>query len=438
MPGQSPRWRKKYKGKAYYFPLKDGETKQSSYQRAYAEWLELKARIDAEAKQAEQSRQQRAKRELARVEEQLKHETRDRLHRLVAPMVDQVTMQSGKVDMVAARAFYDYAKHGEVMPEQNGGGPAPNSVGKAIDAFLGHKRTQAEAQQRSLNRYDVLRQQLWHFRDWLGSDKPIDALDESCLRSYYEYLIKQISQQQYSSKTASEMLSALKQFIRWAWQHGYCSLPRNLDSKDLHIAVKQEPIKTVSVDTVKLILSKASDKTKLYVLLMLNCGMTQKDISDLRPDEVDWKRGRIQRVRSKTDNHEAVPVVDYPLWHETWQLIKTHGNQQGERVFLNKDGKPLKSDYIKTNGRRAQNDAIKNAFFRLTKRKDMMNALQGVSLKQLRASAASLLGSHPEFQRYAQHFLGHSPRSVADKHYVTPSQQQFDNAIKWLGEQYDQ
>ena len=52
---------------------------------------------------------------------------------------------------------------------------------------------------------------------------------------------------------------------------------------------------------------------------MINCGMTQVDIADLQPKEVDWDRGRIRRKRSKTDDHEQVPTVDYALWPRTWQ-----------------------------------------------------------------------------------------------------------------------
>lgn len=29
-------------------------------------------------------------------------------------------------------------------------------------------------------------------------------------------------------------------------------------------------------------------------------------------------------------------------------------------------------------------------------------------------------------------YLAHSPKSIADRHYVTPSQKQFDAAIAWL------
>jgi hypothetical protein len=36
----------------------------------------------------------------------------------------------------------------------------------------------------------------------------------------------------------------------------------------------------------------------------------------------------------------------------------------------------------------------------------------------------------------AQHFLGHSPRTVATRSYVAPPQRLFDEALMWLRERY--
>ena len=66
-----------------------------------------------------------------------------------------------------------------------------------------------------------------------------------------------------------------------------------------------------------------SDKTKLYLLLMLNCGMYQNDIAELLDEEVNWKNGTITRARSKTRDRNG-PVVTYKLWPETFALLKKH------------------------------------------------------------------------------------------------------------------
>lgn len=81
-------------------------------------------------------------------------------------------------------------------------------------------------------------------------------------------------------------------------------------------------------------LQAAVDRTKLYILLMLNCGMTQKDISDLRVEEVDWQEGRIIRKRSKTSKHENVPTVSYLLWQETFRLLRQERNPESKGLVL--------------------------------------------------------------------------------------------------------
>jgi hypothetical protein len=42
------------------------------------------------------------------------------------------------------------------------------------------------------------------------------------------------------------------------------------------------------------------------------------------------------------------------------------------------------------------------------------------------------LGEHSQYKFYAQYFLGQSPPTVADKHYVRPSDREFFEALAWL------
>ena len=53
-------------------------------------------------------------------------------------------------------------------------------------------------------------------------------------------------------------------------------------------------------------------------------------------------------------------------------------------------------------------------------------------LKQYRSIAATALESHAEYGRFVSYFLGHSPKSIKDKHYAAPSQKLFDKALLWL------
>ena len=49
-----------------------------------------------------------------------------------------------------------------------------------------------------------------------------------------------------------------------------------------------------------------------------------------------------------------------------------------------------------------------------------------------RSIAATALESHAEFGRFVSYFLGHSPKSIKDKHYAAPSQKLFDTALLWM------
>jgi hypothetical protein len=54
------------------------------------------------------------------------------------------------------------------------------------------------------------------------------------------------------------------------------------------------------------------------------------------------------------------------------------------------------------------------------------------AVKALRATAASKLGEHGQYKYFAQYFLGHAPRTVADRHYVRPHEAEFAESLMWL------
>src|SRR5262249_12163756 len=62
-----------------------------------------------------------------------------------------------------------------------------------------------------------------------------------------------------------------------------------------------------------------------------------------------------------------------------------------------------------------------------------VNAARLGSLKELRRLGATLLAGHQDYGRLQAYFLGHSPRTVADRHYVIPSREFFAEAVMWLG-----
>ena len=237
-------------------------------------------------------------------------------------------------------------------------------------------------------------------------------------------------------------MQAVKQLARVCMRKNLIAPLLLDDDEELGFRLTSRKIKTVDDQIIQLLLQHASERTRLYLLLMLNTGMQQKDISDLRHDEVDWTTGRIIRKRSKTAHAgEQVPVVNYLLFKQTFELLKQHRSDGPVRVLVNEKGQPLKSEQIRLDGKLVKRDNIKSAFDRLLNKLTKQTvtdkaAISAVTLKLFRKTSSSKLAEHATYGRFSQFFLGQAPTSVADKHYVQPPQKLFDKAIRWLEREY--
>jgi hypothetical protein len=211
-----------------------------------------------------------------------------------------------------------------------------------VDRFVAVKMADVAAGELSAGRAVKLRLYLTEFADWVGYDTAVTEIAGQTLSDYRLELLKRVESQTWSRPTAKDRLDSVKSFVRWLWQiEAIASLPRILHGKSQALQIGAAPPRIVifTKQEIDLSLAKACDRTKLYILLMLNCGMTQKDIADLLPTEVDWDVGRITRRRSKTDKFANVPEVRYLLWPETLRLLRQERSGTGsERVLVNEKG----------------------------------------------------------------------------------------------------
>lgn len=301
-----------------------------------------------------------------------------------------------------------------------------NSVSKCSRVWLAKLQRQVKA-----NSWDVHRCHIERFASWMENSS-LDSVDGRKLESWNEHLRDLVEAGEITSTYASAVWATTVRFVRWAYQTERLeALPRNIDDKGLTIAKGTTTPQTLSTAEVKKLLAAADERRKLYLLLMLNCGFTQIDVANLKQDAVNWTKKTISRKREKTATHKAVPYVTYPLWPETYKLLKQFKSQHPEFVLVNSKGEPLHSQKIKPNGKLGRTCNVTSALKRLIKAEKMK-----CSPKLLRKTAASKLDEHDTYGRYAQYFLGHAPQSVAERHYVKPSQTQFNAAVKWLGEQF--
>lgn len=491
--GRIGRWRKKYKGKLHYFPGGRGKTDREAYEAALKAWETLKVRIDDAAHRPHQQDYERASVEWEQVlawsnrhgDRAVADEAWQKLEslraRLKAPVLRPLSagdwfasrfqaptiqipddlftrtvaeLKNGdvrfsavpKIDLQTAQSISNQLNgspqriaeeiwQDRLHSQQRRTAADEDSLQIHAERYVTHKREQVGVQNLSSGRLYAIQLHLSDFCDWLGKDTSIHDIDGSELLRYRSRVLERVEKTQWSRITARHYLTTVKAFIRWLWTLEVIpALPRILDGRTdfLKVGDSTSVAEIFTAAQVQDLLKHAPRRTRLYILLMLNCGMTQKDISDLKCDEVDWEAGRIRRKRSKTSTHRNVPVVDYLLWPETFRLLAiARSTDPKGRVLLNSNGSPLCTEVVEEDGKYRKSDNVKNAFDRVRKKLGLK-----VSLKGLKKTSATLLRDNEQFHGLEGLFLGHAPKSMADRHYTQPPKKLFDRALLWLGGQY--
>lgn len=454
------RWRKMYRGTTYTISahsLGCPETKLESYQAAREWWEKKKAEIDAQAAAEKPHRRhyeealqtRRDMLEWMQIEGVLNdpeyRATRDRLReeirkmeadfaRPVPPpiplMSDLVPFPIPTDDIQAYSDWWERVESIRAHRRWTQGVNHPGTVAAAVDNYLERRRADVGAGQIKPASYKAIRDRLPHFKTFAGG---LDAskIDERTLSGYQVHLTAKVAAGDCSPQYASHLLASAASFIRHLWRERLLDhLPRNMDT--LSIRVPPREITTFRLESLEIILDAASERTRLYLVLMANCGMYQSDVAALRPSQVDWRDGRITRKRTKAEAQANAPKVSYPLWDETFRLLKKFGKQSGPLALVNENSSPLYRRPVKEDGTVGNTDNIKKAYERTCKKLGM----KVTPLMYLRKTSASLLETHETFSQFSQYYLGQAPQSLAEKRYAKPSPDQFDRAIRWLGLQY--
>jgi integrase len=321
--------------------------------------------------------------------------------------------------------------------------PADKTVEFHADTWLKAQQARVDAGQMTAARCANNRTCLEQFKAFIGPQANVEGINAAKLEGFYQQCLVKIAAGRkqaeggWSVSYARDVFSVARAFIRWLVERGTIDPPRNLASKSFKFGSPAKAVQTWTVDEFKAAIDAAPGKLKLALLLMANTGATQEDVSDLKDTEVDWRAGRIIRKRSKTAACENVPVVNYRLWPQTFELL-TKYRSGTERVLLTEQGEHYVRTRLREDGKLSKADGFASNYVHL-KRK-LGRVLPGFNrpLKQLRKLGATLLGNHPDYGRFQSYFLGHSPRTVADRSYVVPSQEMFDKAVTWLGQQLGQ
>jgi integrase len=412
------RWRKVYKGKVYVVSCRQlgfPDTKEASWKAANEWWGQQEKLADIPP---EDDRLQRAARisalvrDFGKLDEEARKEAVETL--LGAGAYDGLKAQAGQIVTAIST-------------------PEPTRTVKAqVDGWCALLRGVCQSGQMSEGRFDAYCRNIRAFTGWIGEQTAIDAIDEAKLEGFFTHLTDKVGAGDYSPNYAHTLMMTAKQFISRLAELKLIPLPGNIRSHRFrfnHSAPTK--IETFTVEELRAMLAACngfSDKTQLYILLQLNCGFYQHDLAELQQDEVDWKHGTITRRRSKT-RERGGPLVTYRLWPETFELLKKHRAGEGELALTTDEGNPLVRYWIEE-GKMRRYDCIHSAWTRLAEKMKLPKMRLG--MKHLRKTSATLLGQHPLYKFYALHFLADSPRHVADRHYVIPSDEEFFTALEWL------
>lgn len=415
---KTKRWKKRHRGRDYFVScrqLETAPTKEASWRAANQWWLD-------QAKEAEQPTEgDRIARATA-------------ISRLAGDFrgMDDDERRSA-VDSILGEGSYQklLSRHVSASTATETV-PIERTVKAQVDAWLALLHSSSKAGQLSGSRFDSYQREIGKFVAWIEPATSIDAVDEPKLESFFVHLSDKVSDGEYSKATASLVFLTARQFISRLAEMKLITAPGNLRSRRFRFGQGlAATIETFTVGEVRGLLSACdgfSDRTKLFILLMLNTGATQGDVADLRRDEVDWNAGLIKRARSKTRDRGG-PTVTYKLWDETFALLKEHRAESGELALTTREGNPLVRRWVE-GGKMRKYDLIRTAWANLAKRMGVRNHRLG--MKHLRKTAATILAGHPQFKYYGPHFLAHAPQGVADRHYIRPADPEFFAALDWL------
>jgi integrase len=296
------------------------------------------------------------------------------------------------------------------------------------EKFLQNNFSRYERNEISASWFEKVRISVDAFVEFIGPKHALANLCEMDLEDYRASVLSlPVSDQTnkpISPWTAKSRLDIVRQLIRWGYKMALIeTLPRNLDGY-AKITIPEPTVNRFSREEINILYSAASERVKIYMLLALNTGMGQTDISSLRVSEIHMSDKRIVRKRTKTGVH-----CEFALWPLTVEMLKLHGNLDSEpndRVFLSNSGHPLVREYF-IDDKFKRTDAIRSAFFRLMKKTKTPNHRGFYSLRKTAASEIETIDP-----AVTEMFLGHSEKGLK-RHYAERDWARLDGAILKLG-----
>lgn len=319
------------------------------------------------------------------------------------------------LDPIAASSIFGQSKVWEDRLSAIPASPKNKTFKYLLENFLDDIKTNMKPQS-----YRDVASYLKKVKDHFGDSFDCSTINEVTIDLHYKWLKNQAME----GASKNKRLGMFRRFIKWLWKKKVVEIePRNLIEKVHRTKVVTKAVK--KFDGVKEEIARLPKRNQLWALLGLNCGMTQADLGQLAWEMIDMKGGTLTRKRVKTEDQATVPTVTYKLFPNTLTLLKELENNKG-LVFQTKDGRSLYSTYFDEQGNAKKKDLI-SLYWKRTK-----NPKPTISLSRYRSIGASTLKKDEIFRQYVDLFLGHAPKTLADKNYGAEADNPFFRAVDFI------
>lgn len=398
-------WKKYRQGKVYYLGRGRCQSKgdRAGYEYALREWIQILASLDT------------------------------------VPATLGVPLYTTPSDWGDATASFatNYAAVATVTPIAHNVGDLPKDIAGLIAAYLLECRTLAESGQTCKGQYNDTRYRLNDFVAYCQHVKATDSihLTNNLLATYRQAQISLIGMDKanggISAISAKKRLQYLSRFIHWTVEREILAgVPLIVNRKFSAIKLPAPKPRFFTVEQVHCLLQNSSPLMGACILLAINTGFTQVDLSTLEHSHIDWESGILKRLRNKTQ----VPS-EYILWPETIaavQAVRTNA-KKSKLLLLSDTGKPLVRESFKDDGRLVRVDSMTSMFWNLLKRCNLTDGR--LAFKLFRKTSADMLAQkYPPY--VVDKFLAHTPAKMRT-HYVNEhSTTEFKEALEYLRTTY--
>lgn len=368
------KWRKRYQGTDWYFPTNvgcGGKKDTTGYRFAIAEWNRVKLWLDglepcpylngetgrgrvlipAERMNDDfgYSKPPLVMTSVASVRKPSTVATEEPLKREPTPIVQPEDMPSWSQGYGFA-PMLDHIEPGQGVPTET-------KISALIKEYLDRRLREVNAGELSLQMYAEDKRYLTYFQDFLIGHYldciHVDQVTASVLSHYRSHAQEEAK----SGRTLKKRLATLSKWMHWLADENFLeALPKDMNRYAKVKSLGGGPKEFFTVDEVKRLYAAANERMKLWILLGLNAGLTQREIATLEASMIDWDNGILERPRNKTGE-----LTRAKLWPVTLSKLKQQRSPNGSPLLVTASGQPLVVDR-EVDGKVSRTDTIGNRF----------------------------------------------------------------------------